>query len=137
MIIIINSNILFFVVSQLIVNKKEVFIMLGSRIRELRKERKMSQRELAEKLNVSQQTIGAWETERIVPGADTLGIIANYFDVTSDYLLGRSEQRKESNDDFTIEQALNSVMSFDGKPMTDNDREVIEGLIRAYMSNKK
>ena len=61
--------------------------MLGSRIRELRKERKMSQRELAEKLNVSQQTIGAWETERIIPGADTLGNIANYFDVTTDYLL--------------------------------------------------
>lgn len=111
--------------------------MLGSRIRELRKEKKMSQRELAEKLNVSQQTIGAWETERIVPGADTLGTIANYFDVTSDYLLGRSEQRKENNEDFTVEQALNSVMSFDGKPMTDNDRNIIEGLIRAYMNNKK
>ena len=114
-----------------------VFIMLGSRIRELRKERKMSQRELAEKLNVSQQTIGAWETERIVPGADTLGNIANYFGVTTDYLLGRSEQRKENKDDFTVQEALDSVMSFDGKPMTDNDREIIEGLIRAYMSNKK
>ena len=114
-----------------------VFIMLGSRIRELRKERKMSQRELAEKLNVSQQTIGAWETEGIVPGADTLGNIANYFGVTTDYLLGRSEQRKENKDDFTVQEALDSVMSFDGKPMTDNDREIIEGLIRAYMSNKK
>lgn len=111
--------------------------MLGSRIRELRKERKMSQRELAEKLNVSQQTIGAWETERIVPGADTLGNIANYFGVTADYLLGRSEKRKENKDDFTVQEALDSVMSFDGKPMTDNDREIIEGIIRAYMEKKK
>ncbi|WP_290033691.1 helix-turn-helix domain-containing protein [Ligilactobacillus cholophilus] len=111
--------------------------MLGSRIRELRKEKKMSQRELAEKLNVSQQTIGAWEIERIVPGADTLNILANYFNVSTDYLLGRSEKKKENNNDYTLKEALDSVMSYDGKPMTENDREVIEGIIKGYMENKK
>ena len=43
----------------------------------------------------------------------------------------------DSHQTFTLEEALNSVMSFDGKPMTDNDREIIEGIIRAYMEKKK
>lgn len=54
------------------------------------------------------------------------------YNVSIDYLLGNKERKEQ-----TVQQALNSVMSFDGKPMTDNDREIIEGIIRAYMEKKK
>ena len=62
--------------------------MLGNNIKELRKSKRMTQRDLAVAMRVSQQTVGAWETGRAIPGSDTLGELADYFNVTTDYLLG-------------------------------------------------
>ena len=53
--------------------------MLGNNIRELRKQKKLTQAELAKVMSVSQQTVGAWETGRAIPGSDTLGDLADLF----------------------------------------------------------
>lgn len=75
--------------------------MLGNNIKELRKAKRMTQKELADTLHVSQQTVGSWETERAIPGADTLAQLADYFGVTTDYLLGRSEKKSSSEEQET------------------------------------
>ena len=67
--------------------------MLGDRIRELRKSHSLSQVELARELHVSKQTISNWENNNIPPSVDTLVRIAKFFQVSTDYLLGRSEER--------------------------------------------
>ena len=74
--------------------------LLGSRIKELRKEKGLRQSELATTLHVSQQAVGSWETGRTVPGADTLNVLADYFNVTTDYLLGRPEKKDDDNVDY-------------------------------------
>ena len=63
-------------------------IMFGSRIRELRKERKLSQKQLAEILNVDFRTVSFWETERYEPNLQQLESICRYFEVSADYLIG-------------------------------------------------
>ena len=62
--------------------------MLGSRIKELRKEFGLSQVELAIRMEVTKQTISNWENENIQPSIDMLVGLANVFNVTTDYLLG-------------------------------------------------
>ena len=62
--------------------------MLGSRIKELRKEFGLSQVELAMRMEVTKQTISNWENENIQPSIDMLVGLANVFNVTTDYLLG-------------------------------------------------
>ena len=62
--------------------------MLGTRIKELRKEFGMSQVELALRMEVTKQTISNWENENIQPSVDMLVGLANVFNVTTDYLLG-------------------------------------------------
>ena len=62
--------------------------MLGSRIKELRKEFGLSQVELAIRMEVTKQTISNWENENIQPSVDMLVGLANVFNVTTDYLLG-------------------------------------------------
>ena len=64
-----------------------------NRIAELRKEMNLNQVGLALKLNVSQYMISAYETGRHQPTADMLTMIADYFNVSVDYLLGRSNIR--------------------------------------------
>ena len=62
--------------------------MLGTRIKELRKEFGLSQVELAMLMEVTKQTISNWENENIQPSIDMLVGLSNVFNVTTDYLLG-------------------------------------------------
>ena len=62
--------------------------MLGTRIKELRKEFGLSQVELAMRMEVTKQTISNWENENIQPSIDMLVGLSNMFNVTTDYLLG-------------------------------------------------
>ena len=61
--------------------------MLGENIRNLRKKNKMSQEQLAEKLDVSRQSISLWENGQTTPSMDNIMAIANIFDVSTDVLL--------------------------------------------------
>ena len=65
--------------------------IFSQRIKELRIYRNISQQELATILGVNQRTISNWEVREIEPEYDILVLIANYFDVTTDYLLGRED----------------------------------------------
>jgi len=58
-------------------------------LKKLRKDQKMGQQELAEKLKVSVKTISHWETGYTEPSINQLITIANFFDVTIDELVDR------------------------------------------------
>lgn len=60
------------------------------RLREIRKSKGISQMKLALDLNTSQNTISRYETGEREPGLDELIKIADYFNISIDYLLGRS-----------------------------------------------
>lgn len=63
----------------------------GKTIKELRTQQKLSQRQLGEKLDVCNQTVSFWESGQREPDLDTLVKISEYFGVTVDYLLGKSD----------------------------------------------
>ena len=64
---------------------------LGKTIRELRESLKLSQKELAERIGVSNVVLSRYELDDRKPDFDTLEKIADFFNVTIDYLLGRSD----------------------------------------------
>lgn len=61
------------------------------RLRELRKSKRISQLKLAIDLNMSQNTISRYETGEREPGINELIKIADYFSISIDYLLGRTD----------------------------------------------
>lgn len=67
--------------------------MLSERIRNLRLANSMSQVELADKLNVTKQSVSNWENDNIQPSIDMLIKIANIFSVSTDYLLALEERK--------------------------------------------
>ncbi|KXH90484.1 MULTISPECIES: helix-turn-helix transcriptional regulator [Bacillus] len=69
----------------------------GNILRELRKEKKLTQRELAQTLKLSESTIGMYERNERQPDYATLNSIANYFEVTTDFLLGRTSILKKND----------------------------------------
>lgn len=64
------------------------------RLKELRKKKGISQLRLATELNTTQNTISRYETGEREPGIDELIKIADYFNVSVDYLIGRTENSK-------------------------------------------
>lgn len=64
------------------------------RIKELRKSKNISQLKLGIDLNMSQNTISRYETGEREPGISELIMIADYFGVSVDYLLGRTNNPK-------------------------------------------
>lgn len=58
------------------------------RLKELRMEKQLSQTQLARVLGVSQSMIARWENDECEPTGTNIVSIANYFGVTTDYLLG-------------------------------------------------
>jgi transcriptional regulator with XRE-family HTH domain len=68
--------------------------MFGERLRELRRSRDVTQNELAQIIGVSGSAVSAYENGKKVPGSDTLMRLAEYFDCSIDYLMGKTEGRK-------------------------------------------
>ncbi len=67
--------------------------MLNERIRQLRIEKNMTEVQLARMLCVSKQTIANWENDNILPSIYMLIKLADYFSVSTDYLLCRDDKR--------------------------------------------
>lgn len=65
--------------------------IFAERLYELRKERKISQAKLAKAINISYGIVCYWETDRSEPTAPNLVKLADYFGVSTDYLLGRED----------------------------------------------
>lgn len=72
------------------------------RLKELRESRKITQTQLAKDLQVSNTTISNWESQTRQPDFDTLVRIADYFDVSVDFLLGRNFKNRLYNQDSYI-----------------------------------
>lgn len=67
--------------------------MFGQKLKKLRISKKMNQSQLSKVLGISTSTIGMYEQGRRFPDQVILMKIADYFDVTTDYLLGRTEEK--------------------------------------------
>ena len=68
---------------------------MGTQLRELREKAGLSQKELAEIFDVDRSTVNKWEAGTSFPNVSLLRRIADYFHVTTDYLLGRPEPGRD------------------------------------------
>lgn len=64
-------------------------IIFAERLRELMKEQGLNQVKLAEHVGVKQNTVSAWLLKKKEPSLTSLWLVADYFDVETDYLIGR------------------------------------------------
>ena len=79
-------------------------MMLNENIKALRLSRNINQVQFAKILGVTKQCVSNWENDNVVPSIEMLCKIADYFNVTTDYLLGRQEKRVINVSNLTEEQ---------------------------------
>ncbi|QVK17762.1 helix-turn-helix transcriptional regulator [Mycoplasmatota bacterium] len=117
--------------------------MLQQNLKKLRGTKGITQKQLAEFLNISSSTIAMYESGKRDPDTGTLKKLANFFDVSTDYLLGNDIKKKRSTEaeDFEqnvkkIDDNINIVFS-DQAGLDDNDVEEIKRFIEFVKSKKK
>lgn len=71
--------------------------VLGDRLKELREEKELTQEELGKLLSVSRQAVSSYESEDAEPSLNNLVRLADIFDISLDYLLGRTKERYNLN----------------------------------------
>lgn len=105
-------------------------------IKELRKEKNILQTKLALDLNLTQEAISSYETERVTPSADVLIKLADYFNTNIDYLLCRTEYNlpiseiKPANISMEQFKLLTKI-----KKLSEIDVAKVEGYIDSLNSN--
>lgn len=92
--------------------------MLAQNIKKARTDKHLSQRALADIIGVSQQTVGSWEVGRTSPDNEMLKKLAAFFNVSVDYLLGRTDepggfQNGDGGNEAVAEKEVKTVKSKD------------------------
>lgn len=103
---------------------------LAIRIKELRKENNMTQDEFGKKFGIVKSTVSMYENGHNSPDDDLKVKIADYFDVSLDYLLGRVNKRK-----YDIETIAFHTTSVDG--LDNDDIAIVENLIKSLKERHK
>lgn len=127
---------------------------VGSRIKKLRNEIRLTQKQVADKVNVSSQVVSNWERGYTDPSHDDIRALSEVLNCSSDYLLGKTDEKKREWDNNLpeltakderdiakdLEDMLNNLNSddgyaaFDGRSMDDMDPEDVE-LLKASLEN--
>ena len=95
--------------------------IIGNRIRDLRKLNNLTQLEVSKKLNISNTTLSQYETGQRLPSDDIKIKISDIFNVSVDYLLGKSENKKNPHADNDKEE-----LTADENKLLKNFRELNE-----------
>ncbi|WP_159882543.1 helix-turn-helix domain-containing protein [Paenibacillus puerhi] len=118
---------------------------IGNRIAALREKQAMTQEELSIKLDISRASLSHYEKNRREPDYDTLVKIANFFKVSIDFLLGRTEDPDMVLDsevrlfvdslELSDERIMqNFALTIDGKELTPEEAKRFIAFVRAERS---
>lgn len=110
--------------------------MIIERLKKLRKEGKLTQKDIATFLNISQPAYQQFESGKKKMNLETMEKLADYFNVSTDYLLGKTDF-PDLDLEVDIDNAIDNSVAYDGTPITDNDREIIKNFLKDYFANKK
>lgn len=118
----------------------------AERIKSLRKQKKLTQSELAEIINASRMAIANYETDRNTPSFAMLSLIADALDTTVDYLQGNTNNAlktahnaPDSGDDKKHVELSDDelIMSFEGKELSEDYKQAIIAMLKTMREGKQ
>lgn len=110
------------------------------KIKELADKHGISLMKLEEDLGYSRNTLYKLKSQK--PNAERISEIADYFNVSTDYLLGRTDNPAIASDkeqfffegkEVNVEELASTAMRFNGKPLSEEDKKAIQNIIEIYL----
>ncbi|WP_199427066.1 helix-turn-helix domain-containing protein [Thermaerobacillus caldiproteolyticus] len=106
--------------------------MLGDRLKKLRLEKKLTQEELGKRINVTKVSISGYENGNRTPDTETLQKLADFFNVTTDYLLGRTDNPNSPKNDDIPEELKDPELGLFFKELKEASEERREQLLKIW-----
>ena len=100
-------------------------------IKQLRLDNNMSQEELGKLVGISKVSVWQWENGINYPNNETLLKLADYFQVSTDYLLGKSDIRNINNENEDYRIAFDDIGK-DYAELEDSEKDMIKTMIKAF-----
>lgn len=108
-----------------------------NKLKELRLEKGLLQSDIAKIINKSERTVGFYETGERDMGTETLSILSDFFNVSIDYILGKTDVRNSELKDDPFGLAKIGFNMKDYNPPTETQKEQIKSLIEVIMKDNK
>jgi len=111
----------------------------GLRLKQLREERRWSQKDLGKAVGVSNVSISGYESGNRFPDTETLTRIADVLEVSTDYLLGRDVPKWASEEDVIELQTLleeNVNMAYGGESLTEEEKQRVKDILTTLFWDK-
>ena len=102
----------------------------AERLKTLRKQVKLTQAQIAEKLNISQQAYASWERGTKKPTQENLVKIAQVLNVSVDYLVGNLEEDDELDN-------IELLFRMNSKGLTEEEKEIFKRELIEFMEERK
>ena len=97
-------------------------------LRLLRTKHRLSQKEIGDIVGISSQAVSKWENSITEPDNESLLKLSKYFNVSTDYLLGNSD---EENQNIKYDNDLEKVLFSKAKELSDEDKRTVLSVINA------
>ncbi len=99
---------------------------LIERLKQLREEKELRQGDIAKVLNITASAYGFYEQKRIEPNIEVLNKLASFYDVSVDYILGRTDIRN-----------MREVTGLNLEELSRQDIEYVKIIVRAFREKQK
>lgn len=114
-----------------------------NKLKELRRNRNMLQKDVAKVLNVSISTVSMWEVGSNQPSGDDIKKIANYFGVSTDYLLDNEDSKSVVRNDEVLKDVADKVndplnralYKKVGELKSEEDKKRVYDIINTFINN--
>lgn len=115
---------------------------VGERLNQIMSERGLKQKDILDKaepyftneVKISKSDLSQYVSGKTEPRSDKLHILAKALNVSEQWLLGYDNDTDAKK--LTVEEALDSVMPYDGKPISDHDKKALIRIIKAYLKSR-
>ena len=91
-----------------------------------------SRNDICADLNLRYTTVTDWVKGKTYPRIDKIELLASYFGINKSDLIEDKQNKPEED----LDNLLDGVMLFGGKPLSDTDKTAIRGIISGYMNSK-
>lgn len=108
--------------------------MFSIKLKELREEADFSQKMLANKIGVSQSTVGMWESGKREPNFEMVSKLADFFNCSTDYLLGKTDNHASLDEQLSHEEF---ALYGEVHDLTDEEKQRVLDFIKFTKSQRK
>jgi len=113
--------------------------VLGKRLRELRKQRNLTMKEFGNRFNLAESTISGYENETRKPDMDILKRFADFFEISVDYLLGRTDTLDDLDDEVLklLNDPENGIFFKDYLSAPEEKKKQLRDFMKFLLENEK